>query len=40
MSFISALENTFLQNSNPENGLKMAQYMRNHFMFFGIKNRR
>jgi 3-methyladenine DNA glycosylase AlkD len=37
MSFISDLENAFLQNNNPENGLKMAQYMRNHFIFFGIK---
>ncbi|MES2574758.1 MAG: DNA alkylation repair protein [Bacteroidota bacterium] len=37
MSFIQSLEAAFQENSNPENGLKMEKYMRNHFSFFGIK---
>lgn len=37
MSFIQNLENAFQENSNPENALAMAKYMRNHFSFFGIK---
>jgi 3-methyladenine DNA glycosylase AlkD len=37
MSFIYALEKAFEEKSNPENGLAMAKYMRNHFSFFGIK---
>ncbi|WP_269224936.1 DNA alkylation repair protein [Flavobacterium eburneipallidum] len=37
MPFIKSLETSFNENSNPENGLKMAKYMRNHFPFFGLK---
>ena len=37
MSFIKSLETAFQKNSNPENALAMAKYMRNHFQFFGIK---
>jgi 3-methyladenine DNA glycosylase AlkD len=37
MNFIHSLENAFQENSNPENALAMAKYMRNHFSFFGIK---
>jgi 3-methyladenine DNA glycosylase AlkD len=37
MNFINQLETAFQQNSHPENGLAMAKYMRNHFVFFGIK---
>lgn len=37
MSFIDALENTFQENSNPENATDMAKNMRNNFSFFGIK---
>ena len=37
MSFIKSLETAFQKNSNPENTLAMAKYMRNHFQFFGIK---
>ena len=42
MNFIESLETAFLENGNPENGVAMAKYMRNHFSFFGIKtdNRR
>jgi 3-methyladenine DNA glycosylase AlkD len=37
MNFIPSLETAFQKNSNHENGLEMAKYMRNHFSFFGIK---
>ena len=37
MNFIKSLETAFLKNSNPENARAMAKYMRNHFLFFGIK---
>lgn len=42
MSFIPSLKTSFKENSQPENALAMAKYMRNHFPFFGIKteNRR
>lgn len=37
MGFILSLESAFQENSNPENAVAMAKYMRNHFAFFGIK---
>ena len=37
MPFIQSLETAFLEKSHPENGLKMAKYMKNLFTFFGIK---
>ncbi len=37
MSFVESLENAFLEKSNPDNAFAMAKYMRNHFLFFGIK---
>lgn len=37
MNFINKLETAFKENSNPENALAMAKYVRNHFVFFGIK---
>ncbi|MFV8370769.1 DNA alkylation repair protein [Flavobacterium sp. LB2R40] len=37
MNFITALENAFKQNKNPENAFAMAKYMKNNFSFFGIK---
>lgn len=37
MNFIKSLEIAFLKNSNHENAWAMAKYMRNHFLFFGIK---
>lgn len=37
MGFIFCLESAFRENSNPENAVAMAKYMRNHFAFFGIK---
>lgn len=37
MNFITKLETAFQKESNPENALAMAKYMRNHFSFFGIK---
>jgi 3-methyladenine DNA glycosylase AlkD len=37
MSFITDLENAFQENSNAENAFAMAKYMRNKFVFFGIK---
>lgn len=37
MTFITELENTFAANSNAENALPMAKYMKNLFSFFGIK---
>ncbi len=37
MNFITALENAFKKNENPENAFAMAKYMKNHFTFFGIK---
>jgi 3-methyladenine DNA glycosylase AlkD len=37
MHFIESLATAFLENSNPENAVPMAKYMRNHFTFFGIK---
>jgi 3-methyladenine DNA glycosylase AlkD len=37
MNFIKSLESAFLKNRNPENAQAMAKYMRNHFLFFGIK---
>ena len=37
MNFITELENTFAANSNAENALPMAKYMKDLFLFFGIK---
>jgi 3-methyladenine DNA glycosylase AlkD len=37
MNFISSLEKAFQEKSNTENAFAMAKYMRNHFLFFGIK---
>jgi 3-methyladenine DNA glycosylase AlkD len=37
MNFITALENAFTANKNPENAFAMAKYMKNNFPFFGIK---
>jgi len=37
MGFIKSLETAFTENSNPENAAAMSKYMRNHFLFFGIK---
>ncbi|MFV7235695.1 DNA alkylation repair protein [Flavobacterium sp. ZB4R12] len=37
MNFITALENAFAANKNPENAFAMAKYMKNNFPFFGIK---
>jgi len=37
MLFITQLENTFIEKSDPENAFAMAKYMRNKFDFFGIK---
>lgn len=37
MNFILALENAFKQKANHENAFSMAKYMKNNFMFFGIK---
>jgi 3-methyladenine DNA glycosylase AlkD len=37
MGFISGLEDAFSKNSNSDNACAMSKYMRNHFLFFGIK---
>lgn len=37
MNFISFLKNTFIANKNSENAFAMAKYMKNNFIFFGIK---
>lgn len=37
MSFIESLETVFQNSSHQENAVAMAKYMRNHFIFFGIK---
>jgi len=37
MGFIADLEVAFQENSQSENALAMAKYMKNHFAFFGIK---
>lgn len=37
MPFIESLETAFHRISHPENAFAMAKYMRNHFLFFGIK---
>lgn len=37
MNFILALENAFTANKNHENAFAMAKYMKNNFLFFGIK---
>jgi 3-methyladenine DNA glycosylase AlkD len=37
MPFIQSLENTFQEKSHPENAFAMAKYMKNHFLFFGVK---
>ncbi|PWA04234.1 DNA alkylation repair protein [Flavobacterium psychrotolerans] len=37
MSFISELKSAFQENSNSEMAVAMEKYMRNHFIFFGIK---
>jgi 3-methyladenine DNA glycosylase AlkD len=37
MNFVNKLETAFKEKSNPENAFAMAKYMRNHFLFFGIK---
>ena len=38
MTFITELENTFAANSNAENALPMAKYMKNLFSFFNYEN--
>ena len=37
MTFIAQLETVFQQKANPENAFPMAKYMKNHFVFYGIK---
>jgi 3-methyladenine DNA glycosylase AlkD len=37
MNFISSLEIAFTANSNAENAIAMSKYMKNNFLFFGIK---
>lgn len=37
MNFILAIEKAFVANQNPENAFAMAKYMKNNFIFFGIK---
>jgi 3-methyladenine DNA glycosylase AlkD len=37
MNFIESLESVFEQNKNAENGFAMAKYMRNNFLFYGLK---
>ena len=37
MDFISSLEKAFKENSNAENAVAMSKYMKNNFLFFGIK---
>jgi 3-methyladenine DNA glycosylase AlkD len=37
MNFIPKLETAFKEKADPENAFAMEKYMRNHFMFFGIK---
>lgn len=37
MSFIKSLETAFKENRNTENAAAMSKYMRNHFLFFGLK---
>ncbi len=37
MVFVTQLENAFYENSNTENALPMAKYMKNNFPFYGIK---
>ena len=39
MAFIKSINNAFIENRNPEYALSMAKYMRNHFLFFGIKTK-
>ena len=37
MNFVTKLETAFKEKSNSENAFAMAKYMRNRFLFFGIK---
>lgn len=37
MEFVNQLESAFQENSNNDNALAMAAYMKNHFNFYGIK---
>lgn len=37
MVFVTQLENAFQENTNTENALPMAKYMKNKFPFYGIK---
>jgi len=37
MNFISTIEKAFASNSNAENAVAMSKYMKNNFLFFGIK---
>jgi 3-methyladenine DNA glycosylase AlkD len=37
MNFIHSLEKAFAANSNAENAVAMSKYMKNNFLFFGIK---
>nr|WP_314897073.1 DNA alkylation repair protein [uncultured Flavobacterium sp.] len=39
MNFITALENAFAANKNPENAFAMAKYMKNNFPFLELKRR-
>jgi 3-methyladenine DNA glycosylase AlkD len=39
MSFINELEKVFNENSNAENAISMSKYMKNNFLFFGIKTK-
>lgn len=37
MSFVNTLELAFQKHNNPENAFAMAKYMKNNFLFFGLK---
>lgn len=37
MNFVKQLEKAFAENSHPQQALDMAQYMRNQFVFLGIR---
>lgn len=39
MTFITDLEHAFIQNASEDNALPMAKYMKNNFLFFGIKSK-
>ena len=35
---VNKLETEFVKNANPEDALQMAKYMKDHFIFYGIKS--